>query len=725
MKLQHLAVIFILIIMPISMVISTYVNNLIDVSNKEAQYDTVLMNSTYDAVRAYQINTLHNNFSSVNSSKVRDIETSINSFFNSMASGLSTKGYSKNDLEHYVPSILVTLYDGFYTYGPFENYTDVQDGKAIYNQKRTNVKSTEYGLKPYKFYTCEYKGTSNIKSDEEKYKDYKNKEYHLFINYTLDNYINVYGKFGDKYITKSGYYINTDKIKEIDENSKRVTFYDGIILEPEELGEYIFAYNSVQIDNKTRNLEGERRYYRYINYKEEKYYYDDTLDDDMNEGIVDVSLSKLRNINGYDTDTIIPIFYLDNNLKIYISDNMLRQLAVYLGFDQNADDFQENLKHLCESGQGFKDVNNYYYYKNAYKFSNEMYPILSGIDLNYDEKEPGKNVIKSDTYNNTGEYKVDTEASDGTETHTYHMKYKYNENNGNIFDYKNVDNNDPETEASYFNEHRMDVIISNVESQLASEIANFNNYQYNSSYDFRMPTVSENDWYKIANSVNFMAFMQGFAVGNYKFYNNYALVSDTKNREFISKENFFIQKNIVKNKVIDSPYDKSKQDTLDELYKNNNNDEYYHDPRCAEFHNSIKDDEEVIAYRSIDYEIDSFIHDYYILGDKKTSDKSLNVNYYMQPGTGGYECTVSVNGPMFSYDDLIKGTSYGNAIDPEERAKGVRIEGIDKPISVHFKARTAFLSALAREKGAAFKNMQLLNFDTKNINDPEQTISKD
>ena len=55
MKLEQLSVIFIIIILPIAIVLDTYVNNLIDVSNKQKNYNTILYNSTYDAVRAYQV----------------------------------------------------------------------------------------------------------------------------------------------------------------------------------------------------------------------------------------------------------------------------------------------------------------------------------------------------------------------------------------------------------------------------------------------------------------------------------------------------------------------------------------------------------------------------------------------------------------------------------------------------------------------------------------------
>src|SRR5574344_2708779 len=114
MKIQHLAVIFIIIILPISLVLSLYTGNLIKVSNKESSYDALLLNSTYDAIRAYQMNTLNNNYAGVSDSKVRDINASTNSFFNSLAIGLSSSGYGKDELKTYVPAMLYTLYDGYY-----------------------------------------------------------------------------------------------------------------------------------------------------------------------------------------------------------------------------------------------------------------------------------------------------------------------------------------------------------------------------------------------------------------------------------------------------------------------------------------------------------------------------------------------------------------------------------------------------------------------------------
>ncbi len=69
MKLQSLAIIFIIIIMPISMVLSEYISNKIETEERELVYNTRLLNSTYDAIKAYQLNTVNNAFVDVTNKK--------------------------------------------------------------------------------------------------------------------------------------------------------------------------------------------------------------------------------------------------------------------------------------------------------------------------------------------------------------------------------------------------------------------------------------------------------------------------------------------------------------------------------------------------------------------------------------------------------------------------------------------------------------------------------
>lgn len=660
MKLQQLSVIFIIIILPIAIVLDTYVNNLIDVSNKQKNYNTILYNSTYDAVRAYQMNTLNNSFASVNTSRDRDINATVNSFFNSLASGFSSSGYTKNDLKDYIPAMLFTLYDGYYVYGPYENNATISNNKPeFYGEGDNNTKrNIEYGVKPYNYYSCEYSNGSN---------------YDLIVNYTLDNYISISGWYGnDKTpILAAGYYINPNKI-DIDKD-KNVTINNNgqtIVLQPEELSEYISTYDNYKSgDGVRKNTEStelsEARKYRYINYNEEKYYFDSYNDD--------VSRARRESNISYNN---IPIFKLDGNLRTYINEDMLNTLQNFTGETLSSED-------------NFKDVNYYYYYKKAQEFSVEAEKALSLIQITRNAN--GKyNNVKTEYFNKN--YKIITKDGDeikyddkSDKGNSSHIKYDYSDVDGYVFDL-NKEKNDPEMEESAFNRHRMDVIISSVESALDDSITNFNKYQ-SSSYSYRMPTISETDWYKVANNLSIISFMQGIGVGNFKYYNNYAIVTNTKNKEFVSKNSIYVQD---KTDLGDGPY----------LLKDTSNEKiFYHNPRCNEYNKKKYNEEKkdnntdgVIGYRTIDYEIQSISHTY----KENKVETNQTANYYMQPGTGAYECIVSYTKDTISFDDLM---SLKKGTEDKGNYKNTYSLAVDK----------AFIQALAREKNAETKVYEIYN----------------
>ena len=134
MKLQQLAVIFVIIVVPISLVLSMYTNNNTEVLRTQAEYNNILLNATNDAVNAYQMNTLRNGYSTINDSKIRDITASVNSFFNSLASGMGSSSYRREDLEGYIPALLFTLYDGYYLYGDYQNVVSISNGEQNYSK---------------------------------------------------------------------------------------------------------------------------------------------------------------------------------------------------------------------------------------------------------------------------------------------------------------------------------------------------------------------------------------------------------------------------------------------------------------------------------------------------------------------------------------------------------------------------------------------------------------
>lgn len=223
MKLQHLTIIFVIIVVPISLVLSMYINTQIKTINNQTKYDNMLINATYDGVKAFKLNTANNMYSTISNSKIRDIEAAINVFFSSLATNMGTSGYSQDDLKSYIPAIMVNLYDGYYIYS---NYYDTEYG------------GYKYGLKPFVYYSCRYKKENNTD---------------FVVNYTLDNTITIIGTISGKYVVKTGHLLaGSDNVKN------------------EILNENLIILN----DDDTQNINPKAENFQYIVYNSQKIYKD-------------------------------------------------------------------------------------------------------------------------------------------------------------------------------------------------------------------------------------------------------------------------------------------------------------------------------------------------------------------------------------------------------------------------------------------------------------------
>lgn len=85
MKLQSWIVVFAIIVIPIVLVMSLYIQVQINYVNLQGNYDTVLNNATYDAIKAFQINELNSTTQNIAQEKIRDVEASVTTFYNSLA----------------------------------------------------------------------------------------------------------------------------------------------------------------------------------------------------------------------------------------------------------------------------------------------------------------------------------------------------------------------------------------------------------------------------------------------------------------------------------------------------------------------------------------------------------------------------------------------------------------------------------------------------------------
>ena len=63
MKIQYLAVVFVIIMLPISLIFSAYTGAQVDTLKLQISYDITVDNATYDAIKAFQLNTINSSTS--------------------------------------------------------------------------------------------------------------------------------------------------------------------------------------------------------------------------------------------------------------------------------------------------------------------------------------------------------------------------------------------------------------------------------------------------------------------------------------------------------------------------------------------------------------------------------------------------------------------------------------------------------------------------------------
>lgn len=209
MKIQELAIIFVIIILPISLLLSEYTQFQIQTIKLQTEYDAKLTAATYDAIKAFQLNSTNSTTSDLANSKMRDLEASVATFRNSIMTAFELNGYTEDDLNNYIPALVYTLYDGFYIYSPYKNTHG--EGNSM------------YGLKPYINYSCRYvKGETDV-----------------VITYALDNYITVQGMIRNEingnleYVNKGGYLIDNITV------TGDIVEYNTVRIETEQLSEYL------------------------------------------------------------------------------------------------------------------------------------------------------------------------------------------------------------------------------------------------------------------------------------------------------------------------------------------------------------------------------------------------------------------------------------------------------------------------------------------------------
>ncbi len=184
MKIQHLAIIFIIIVLPMTLILSSYISSRVNTLDLQISYDTKLYNATYDAIKAFQLNTINSSTSDLSDSKIRDIQASVNSFYNSLQTNFGMNGYDQQDLQNHVPALVYGMYDGYYIYSPYHNTED---------NEKNDENGLIFDLKPYVYYSCRYvSGTTDV-----------------VITYSLDSYVTIRGQVGSNTVDLKGYLLSS------------------------------------------------------------------------------------------------------------------------------------------------------------------------------------------------------------------------------------------------------------------------------------------------------------------------------------------------------------------------------------------------------------------------------------------------------------------------------------------------------------------------------------
>ncbi len=527
MKIQSLSIIFIIIIMPISIVLSEYVNNQIETKQTELLYNTRLLNSTYDAIKAYQLNTVNNSFGDITNQKVKDIESAAKTFYNSLSSNFNYTGYRSEVMKEYVPTIVFTMYDGYYAYSPFTNtLTELKDGNnskdgtdqsSTYDSSYSQNDKQQEGLKPYVYYTCRYKlGINNDFS----------------ITYTLDNYITIQGVINGEYVYDYGYLYSIANNK-----GGKGIYYDlsDMLYEyentdfgesdTEELKEWLPSY---------KNDETSLQEYSYAKINGKKYYLDE---DHYTE---DAGRSAIGDGSGISVKASSGIFYIDIDGKRNYS-----QVKQY----SKANDSEKAI-FIRYIRAIKKNKSAYEYYKEAYNFSNAVLSSGSRVDKLGKKHARGYN-LKDLLSSNAVNY--DNTESNITSLSEYGVIKIFDDTNSNI-----------EDSSSNFNQHRKAVIRNVIETNLSAAISSFSSSK---SSNFLMPKISETDWEIVENDVCAISFLQGMSIGG-KRYNGYAVVANTLTKEYVDENDIYIIKN-------DDTYCKVNDGTIKNNTKGENELGYY------------------------------------------------------------------------------------------------------------------------------------------------------
>lgn len=604
MKLQNMTVIFIIIMIPIILVVSYYIGLQINTITMQKNYTVKLQTAAKDSIQALEINTVEWNSASSNlaDSKRRDVLAAINTFTTSLANGMGIGGAGKGRIQTYIPAIVYTMYDGYYIYSAslMKDQDTDKDGLTQFNADGTiksNGKSYQYILKPYSPYSARYAN--------------ENGNVDVTVNYTLDNYIRVYGTVGGKYQTKEGYLVVCDNNAGVRVNKNGGSIsgitYRGATIKPEALTEQVYTDEGVKEYPYIYDQYDNKLYWDGSNYfSVDKYNNKVYLQNALPEGDAGFSITnRFRKIsipmydNREDEWTVQKVFQILNpggGYKFYYEN----QSGAFVEFTSVENiDGSDNKKLAGVEVEKDKDFSAINYCVESYVFTKWVTKNLGSITVGD---------MQISTGNSINSLKNITSAEQ-----QYYGQYNNVDDSAKIFEISEDNNPDPENDTAYAEsvlaQHKKDIIINTIEKNLSQATAQAQGM--NPNYEYRLPQLSYDEWEQALSNISIIAFMQGMPIG-LKYYNNYAIATSTLNKEFVDP---------------------------DELYFAGKDDQYYHQRQCEQATGS-----DYVGYRSIDYVAKSY---------EKSNNGTTSTKYY-------YPHANSTNSELECYYCLVNRSTYKN-----------------------------------------------------------------
>lgn len=498
MNLQAITVIFIVIFLPIILVSNFYIQREMDTITIQNSYDTKLIDATTDAISAFELNTANEDLSLIPDSLRSICEASTNVFTTTLATNLGISSASKNKVLPYIPAIVFTLYDGYYIYSPTQQPKIIVDKDGVY------VKVGDPWVKKegsdYVYYPD---GDGLSTTWDASHSNIEEKDYGKIL-YSIDENYDPYNNFKIKCtIDPDAAYFTTSYILKsfipYAMQYKNGDNYDITINYT--LDNYISIKGTIKKDTQQ------------IYYTKSGYLINPGDIDYIKLNGTDIKSDINSKYSLDNIESIIDKWIYDENkeLEIRFENDVIisskDESATTRNF-QNTEDVEDNVSALK-------------YYIRSYMFScwvRDNLSALSESDIqlsatslqdDFDIKQSGLDLQKDAKV--FWAYGTDTVFSTNSAW--------------------NVNDTD-----SNFIEHKRKVIKNSIQYNLNLAMAVYNAGEGNEYY--QMPILSEPEWDKLLSNVSMLAFMQGFPCG-LKTYNNYALITSTKNEIMTNKDDIY------------------------------------------------------------------------------------------------------------------------------------------------------------------------------------------